>query len=460
MSKITAYGSLSSPQSDDVLPVVDVHDTTMAATGTTKKITVGNLVSNARPFILVNGSEGITPSGTAVTTGNSGGTSGNAFDDVSLGTGATIVSDNLSADTGSLCIRMSTPASPSVASAGWSASMPLGGTGAIGYPALNSRLSVYLTAYPVTDLDLIFFWTGSRAFACKLVIRGGAGKIATVDSTDTVIATTATAVPLNQWFRVEFDVTGDPSAGSLTGRLFYYASDAVPVETLHNTGQATGGYLNGVDYGPCVAFGLASVSIRFDNLGVANTGPMGPASSASPGWLPSDNGLQLANYYPGAYIQSGAVGAGKLLLIKLAVRQPRALSKLWFLVSSAGSGPSTGTFAGIYTVAGSTATLAGSTLDCASTFTVGEGRSASLQAVTAVQPPFIYAGLLVNMNSMPQLYYAGGDGVNAAVGPGLTYPVNYPFVVNGTGRTSLPSTLDLTANDPFGGIFTFWCGAS
>jgi len=44
LSKITAYGSLSTPQPDDVLPIVDVHDTTMAPTGTTKKITVGNLM--------------------------------------------------------------------------------------------------------------------------------------------------------------------------------------------------------------------------------------------------------------------------------------------------------------------------------------------------------------------------------------------------------------------------------
>lgn len=44
MSKITAYTALSTPpQYNDVLPIVDVNDTTMAATGTTKKLTVANL---------------------------------------------------------------------------------------------------------------------------------------------------------------------------------------------------------------------------------------------------------------------------------------------------------------------------------------------------------------------------------------------------------------------------------
>lgn len=44
MSKISAYTALTSPAASDVLPVVDVSDTSMAASGTTKKITVGNLL--------------------------------------------------------------------------------------------------------------------------------------------------------------------------------------------------------------------------------------------------------------------------------------------------------------------------------------------------------------------------------------------------------------------------------
>lgn len=45
MSKITAYNALTSPRYDDVVPVVDIHDTTMASSGTTKKITVANLTA-------------------------------------------------------------------------------------------------------------------------------------------------------------------------------------------------------------------------------------------------------------------------------------------------------------------------------------------------------------------------------------------------------------------------------
>jgi hypothetical protein len=47
MSKISAYAALTSPASGDVLPVVDISDTSMAASGTTKKITLANLLPGA-----------------------------------------------------------------------------------------------------------------------------------------------------------------------------------------------------------------------------------------------------------------------------------------------------------------------------------------------------------------------------------------------------------------------------
>jgi hypothetical protein len=45
VTRITAYTALTATQADDVLPVVDVHDTSMAASGTTKQITVANLAA-------------------------------------------------------------------------------------------------------------------------------------------------------------------------------------------------------------------------------------------------------------------------------------------------------------------------------------------------------------------------------------------------------------------------------
>ena len=52
MSRISAYTSLAAAQSDDLVPVVDVHDTTMASSGTTKQITVAALLNGQSPFTL------------------------------------------------------------------------------------------------------------------------------------------------------------------------------------------------------------------------------------------------------------------------------------------------------------------------------------------------------------------------------------------------------------------------
>ena len=49
MSKITAYAALTAPLYDDLLLLVDVHDTTMASTGTDKKVTAGNLLAGLAP---------------------------------------------------------------------------------------------------------------------------------------------------------------------------------------------------------------------------------------------------------------------------------------------------------------------------------------------------------------------------------------------------------------------------
>jgi hypothetical protein len=57
-SKISALASLASVQADDVLPVVDVHDTTQAGSGTTKKITAAALLAS-----VLDGGQAIGTSG-------------------------------------------------------------------------------------------------------------------------------------------------------------------------------------------------------------------------------------------------------------------------------------------------------------------------------------------------------------------------------------------------------------
>jgi hypothetical protein len=68
--KITDYGTLATTQSDDVLPIVDVHDFTQAGTGSTKKITVANLIAVATGLSVTNPTYagGADPTGAADST--------------------------------------------------------------------------------------------------------------------------------------------------------------------------------------------------------------------------------------------------------------------------------------------------------------------------------------------------------------------------------------------------------
>jgi len=65
VSKISAYAAITSVHDDDLLVVVDVHDTSMAATGTDKKMTLAQLPA---PVIVNAGSYGTDPSGAADST--------------------------------------------------------------------------------------------------------------------------------------------------------------------------------------------------------------------------------------------------------------------------------------------------------------------------------------------------------------------------------------------------------
>lgn len=63
-TKITALTQLTAPAVapiDDVLVIVDVHDTTMAGSGTNKKITIADLTVSQQGFDLLMGAGWFLP---------------------------------------------------------------------------------------------------------------------------------------------------------------------------------------------------------------------------------------------------------------------------------------------------------------------------------------------------------------------------------------------------------------
>ena len=67
MAKITSYAAITAPQSNDLLITVDVNDTSMASTGTDKKMTLGQLNGFTAPYMFNPLSYGAVGNGQIIT---------------------------------------------------------------------------------------------------------------------------------------------------------------------------------------------------------------------------------------------------------------------------------------------------------------------------------------------------------------------------------------------------------
>jgi len=193
--------------------------------------------------LLYNNLEGGT-NGTTITTANSGGASGHAFDVASV-TNGTLIYSNAHSAHGSLAAAMSTTVAGGSALIGWTTSL---GT----VTSLYGRFNLYLTGYPnVVDANVQMKGTGSSS----------AGNVQ-IDTTGHIIAQTPSfanaftftnAIPLNQWVRIEWFLQGG-TAGNAQFTINYYASvDSINVTETHtDTASAwggTGGTIDEMDFG-------------------------------------------------------------------------------------------------------------------------------------------------------------------------------------------------------------------
>jgi Putative Ig domain len=233
-----------------------------AFSGTSTGTTTNNL--------LYNNFEGGT-NGTTITTGNSGGSSGHAWD-VATVTNGSLVYSNTQAAHGGLSGAMSTNNTGGVAYIGWTTSL---GT----VTSLYGRFNIYLTAYPTTvDANVQMKGTGSSS----------AGNVQ-IDTTGHIIAQTNTftnafafvnAIPLNQWVRVEWYLLGG-SAGNAQFTINYYASlDSTQITETHTDTTfawgGTGGTIDEMDFGWTNTH-ANQPTIYMDDLAMSPVQFLGPA---------------------------------------------------------------------------------------------------------------------------------------------------------------------------------------
>ena len=172
------------------------------------------------------------------------------------------------------------------------------------------------------------------------------------------------------------------------------------------------------------------------------------------GWVPSDNALLVANYpLPDAGNTTIAV-AGTLYLMKIMIRQAVTISSLWFAISTAGTGSSTGSFCGLYNSSG---TLLSGSSDIGTNLTTAGGRQCNLTTPQSLSSGvFVWAALLVNLaTTQPTPNRCTGVSV---MNTGLT-AATFASAINGTGLTSLPGSITPSSNTQSSAI-TYWVGGS
>ncbi len=173
------------------------------------------------------GTQGVT-----ITTANSGGVSGNAFDSVNIGTGGTCIYDNTHVHSGTLENEQALGATAGQVYVVWSTSL-----GSV--TELYSRIYLYLTANPGATAGKIEYISGAAAVFLAISTTG---KIGLINAASATVALSTNSITLNAWNRLEFHCIQNATTGTIQARLFFGSSvdSATPTESLDGGATNTG----------------------------------------------------------------------------------------------------------------------------------------------------------------------------------------------------------------------------
>lgn len=191
-------------------------------------------------------------------------------------------------------------------------------------------------------------------------------------------------------------------------------------------------------------------SHKITNLAPATNPADAPQFSQSPppGWTAADNGWLIVNGDYGAASAGNALTAGTLYLQRLITRAAMTISDLTWLVNTIGAGASSGTFAGLYSVSGSTGTLLTGSSDVGSLFTATGPAMCPLTTPQGLGAgTVLYAALLVNLAStQPGIVRFINTGTVANPGLNAGSSPYFRWAQQNSIGTSLPSTVNLSSN--------------
>jgi hypothetical protein len=228
---------------------------------------------------LANTLEGIA-GGTTITTGNSGGISGDAFSAVTIGAGSSLIASNALAAHGTAAIRLITPAvSPAATRVEWT------GFGSI-TTAVWARVYFWLMVHPEQlggGLIFLNFRNAAAALSAEVRIANATNfgiRAAPASGTVDAAMDGLLRVPVQRWCRFECRIVSSTTVGEFSWRL--YLNPDAAVADFNDSGSKTGLVLaadtDAIRIG-MVTNPLASGEVYFDSPAVSTSDWIGADSS-------------------------------------------------------------------------------------------------------------------------------------------------------------------------------------
>lgn len=217
------------------------------------------------PFTRVNNFDGI-PTGTTVTTANSGGVSGNPIDTINIGAGAAVISDGTFVAHGISAVKISTGGAAAAVFYRWD-TFPVS-------PTVWFRTNFLAQALPAATSRVLSLFNGGNLCAGVNLLTTGGFRL--LDSSGATLVNSATTISPGQWIRLEGFVYGNSTGGRVELKIFTNIESTVATETINSNA-------NTFDQITRVTFGTnASVAnygpFWYDDIGATNTGYMGPVT--------------------------------------------------------------------------------------------------------------------------------------------------------------------------------------
>lgn len=227
---------------------------------------------------LANNAEGGSDE-TTVTTGNSGGASGNAWDNVNLGTGpGSIVFDSALASEGSFSYRFDQPGTHTVFGVYWSDNGGSIGAGLV--TEVWGRFYHYRTTH-TTDSDQVLRINDGAGTRLAIILPGITADQKLYVGTPIGGGQTGGVVNIavNQWVRYEFHFIKDNTVGMIEAKLFNSANSTIADDTVTRANFDTDTGVAGIrtQFGFGVANTLGLNTMWLDGIQVNGTGYPGPA---------------------------------------------------------------------------------------------------------------------------------------------------------------------------------------